>query len=123
MVVVGRSLVVKRRSNTSGALFYQAPTSPPLPTQPAPQDGIPMGKGRVQSLIISLMSLPSHSLMLLGKNQNLKNVTCMVKFKIIKRIIKDGRFDGCILFLLSMVFTQFFLKSSGRSKIAFYMIK
>ena len=64
----GRSpFLVKRMSNGSGALFYQARTSPPPapgpPTAHNP-DGLPMGRSRLQRLIISLLTLPFHSIVL-----------------------------------------------------------
>ena len=58
--------LMKRVSNTSGALFYQARTSPlpPPPTLPNSKEGNPKGKGKLSRLIFSLLSLPTHSKLL-----------------------------------------------------------
>ncbi|XP_023348527.1 GRAM domain-containing protein 2B [Eurytemora carolleeae] len=54
--------LMKRVSNTSGALFYQARTSPPPPpTLPNSKEGNLKGKGKLSRLIFSLLSLPTHS--------------------------------------------------------------
>ena len=56
--------LVKRVSNTSGARFYQARTSPPPPPAPpgSGRDGSPTGRGKLYSFITSLLS--PHSLFL-----------------------------------------------------------
>ena len=55
--------LMKRVSNTSGALFYQARTSPPPPppTVTSSKEGNLKGKGKLSRLIFSLLSLPTHS--------------------------------------------------------------